>query len=229
MLIPFGPEIWLADGQQTSVAGFHYPTRMAVIRLPDRRLFVWSPVAPDDGLRAAVDALGEVRYLIAPNSLHHLFLQPWKTAYPDAALYAPPGLRHKRVDVQFDADLEGGPPREWASQIDQVQVGGNLITTEMVFFHRESRTVLFTDLLQQFEPGWFRGWRALVARLDLMTGPHARVPRKFRAAFVDRETARASLARIQAWPAEKVVLAHGAPVLQNGAAFISSAFDWLAR
>lgn len=229
MLKPIGHEIWLADGQQASVAGFNYPTRMAVIRLPENRLFLWSPVAIGEELRAAVDALGEVRYLVAPNSLHHLFLEPWKSAYPEAALYAAPGLRQKRPDIHFDADLEDAPHDEWAQQLDQVQVRGNVITTEVAFFHRASGTVLFTDLLQQFEPGWFRGWRGLVARLDLMTGPQAQVPRKFRAAFADRQRARASLARIQAWPAEKVVMAHGAPILEDGAVFIRHAFRWLLR
>lgn len=127
------------------------------------------------------------------------------------------------------ADLDDAPRGEWAQQIDQVQMQGNQITTEVVFFHRASGTVLFTDLLQQFEPGWFHGWRALVARLDLMTGPRAQVPRKFRVAFADRERARASPGRVQAWPAEKVVMAHGAPVLRDGAAFIRNAFQWLRK
>ena len=92
MLQPFGEEIWLADGSVTMVAGFHYPTRMVVIRLPGGALFVWSPVQISDDLRAAVDALGEVRHLIAPNSLHHLFLADWRRAYPAARLHATLGL-----------------------------------------------------------------------------------------------------------------------------------------
>ncbi len=33
MLKAFAEEIWLADGPQVFVAGFGYPTRMAVIRV----------------------------------------------------------------------------------------------------------------------------------------------------------------------------------------------------
>ena len=40
---------------------------------------------------------------------------------------------------------------------------GNAITTEVVFFHARSGTVLFTDLVQQLPAHWFSGWRALVA------------------------------------------------------------------
>lgn len=227
MLQPFDDGIWLADGPTADVAGFRYPTRMAVIRLSGGGLFVWSPVALSEALAAAVDALGEVRYIIAPNSLHHLFLADWRRAYPGARLFAPPGLRRRRGDLDFDGDLGDTPAPEWSRDIDQVVVRGNLITTEVVFFHRTSRTVIFTDLIQHFSPTWFSGWRAVVARLDLMTAPEPQVPRKFRNAFVGRRTARAALGRILAWPAEKVLMAHAAPIEGDGQAFIARAFRWL--
>jgi hypothetical protein len=229
MLIQFSQEIWIAEGPTVATAGFRYPTRMAVIRLADGSLFLWSPIQLSSDLRAEVAALGDVRYLIAPNSLHHLFLDEWRRAYPDARLYAPPGLRTKRQDIAFDGDLGNAPIAAWASEIDQIVVQGNLITTEVVFFHRSSGTVLFTDLIQQFPAGWFSGWRAIVARLDLMVGTEPSVPRKFRATFVNRRAARAALDQILAWPAEKVLLAHGAPVNADGRAFIGRAFRWLTR
>lgn len=85
----FGPEIWAADGSEADVAGFRYPTRMVVIRLTGGSLFVWSPVALSARLREEVEALGEVHYLVAPNSLHHLFLSEWRQTYPQARLYGP--------------------------------------------------------------------------------------------------------------------------------------------
>jgi hypothetical protein len=224
----FGADIWLADGPEADVAGFRYPTRMAVIRLAGG-LLVWSPVGLTDGLRAELAELGEVRWLVAPNSLHHLFLEQWRAAYPLARLHAAPGLAARRPDLVIDAELSDTRPPEWAGELDLALMHGNKITTEAVFFHRASATVLFTDLLQQFPPGWFRGWRALVARLDLMTEAEPSVPRKFRVAFTDRQAARAPLARILDWPAEKVVMAHGRPVEQDGQAFIARAFRWLVN
>jgi hypothetical protein len=229
MLQPFAEEIWLADGPETDVAGFRYPTRMAIIRLSGSRLFVWSPVALSQELRAAVDALGAVRYLIAPNMLHHLFIDQWQRAYPDAKLHAPPGLRRRRKDLMIDADLGDAPDREWAGELDQVPVRGNAIATEIVFFHPRSRTILLCDLIQHFDRDRFSGWRALVARLDLMTGAEPQVPRKFRLAFLDRGAARASIARILVWPADRVVIAHGDPVRSGGRAFVARAFRWLLR
>ncbi|MGO4684751.1 DUF4336 domain-containing protein [Hyphomicrobium sp. 2TAF46] len=226
-LQPFGPNIWLADGPEVKVIGFRYPTRMVVIRLTNGGLLIWSPVALSEDLRRELQALGEVHHLVAPNSLHHLFLDEWQEAYPLARLYGTPGLRVRRKDLDLHAELGDVPPPEWAADLDQVLMRGNRITTEVVFFHKHSGTVLFTDLLQQFPVGWFHGWRAVIARLDLMMAAEPSVPRKFRVAFVDRCAARAALQRVLEWPAKKVVMAHGIPVERDGQAFIARAFRWL--
>jgi Domain of unknown function (DUF4336) len=227
VLTQFADDIWLADGPTTTVMGFRYPTRMAIIRLANGDLFIWSPVALSDNLRESVDALGVVTHIVAPNSLHHLYIDDWRRAYIGAKLYAPPGLREKRKDLVFDIDLETTAVPAWNGEMDHVLVQGNAITTEAVFFHRRSRTVLFTDLIQCFPPDWFFGWRAVVARLDLMVADQPSVPRKFRAAFVNRRAARASIAHILTWPTEKVIMAHGEPVSADGRAFITRTFRWL--
>jgi hypothetical protein len=223
----FAGNIWVADGDTVSVAGFRYGTRMAVIRLADGGLFVWSPVALPADLKGEVDALGTVRWLVTPTRLHNLFLPQWKRAYPDAVLFAAPGSRKRSPHIAFDGDLGEEPGGGWAGEIDQVLMHGNLIAVEAVFFHRESRTVLIADLIQNFEPGWFSGWRAIIARLDGLTAPEPEVPRKFRLAFVNRKVARSALARVLDWPAERVVMAHCPPVGRGGAAFIRRAFCWL--
>ena len=226
-LRPFGDEIWTADGPTVSVAGFAYPTRMIVIRLSDGALFVWSPVALVHELQAAVDELGPVRHIVAPNTLHHLYVADWQKAYPAAKVHGAPTLRAKRRDLKWDDDLEDAPAAAWSRDLDQVAVTGNRITTEVVFFHHRSRTAIFTDLVQNFEPGWFRGWRAVVARFDLLTAARPTVPRKFRITFRDREGAQQAVRRILAWSTVAVLTAHGPPIREDGRAAISHAFDWL--
>ncbi|PLP61266.1 hypothetical protein CYK37_03035 [Mesorhizobium loti] len=229
ILTQFGPEIWTANGPiVTAAGGFHYPTRMAVIRLSGDQLFIWSPIALTTELQAAVRALGDVNCLVPPNSLHHVFLGEWQRAFPQAKTYAPPGLREKRPGIAFDGDLADMSSPPWSADLKQVVIGGNLITTEVVFFHLASRTVLFCDLVQHFKPGWFAGWRAVVARLDLMVNAEASVPRKFRIAFTDRQAARASIQKILAWPADNVLMAHGDPIIREGQAFLRRAFRWLS-
>ena len=227
MLQLLDDNIWTAAGPQVGVLGFSYPTRTVVIRLAGGDLLVWSPTALTPELKAAVDALGPVRHLVSPSAMHNLFLSEWQAAYPDAQLYAPPGLRARRRDLAFDGDLEDGGGHPWSDEVDQVHFAGNRIATEVVFFHRPSRTAIFTDLIQQLDAGDLKGWRALVARLDLMTGSEPQTPRKFRLAFTDRKAARAALTRIEAWPARRVLMAHAPPVMEDGQAFIARTFAWL--
>src|SRR5262249_17893261 len=161
--------------------GFPYPTRMAVIRLSDGDLFVWSPVGLSQPLRVAVEALGPIRHLVSPNALHHLFLAEWQLAYPEARSYASPRLLRKRKDLTFDAERGTAPEPVWAADVDQVVVRGSFTLTEVVLFHRSSRTALFADLIQNFRRDWFKGWRGVVAQFGGIVAPNPSTPRDWRA------------------------------------------------
>ncbi|HTI82765.1 MAG TPA: DUF4336 domain-containing protein [Acetobacteraceae bacterium] len=227
MLRPFGREIWIEDGPVVSFHGFPYPTRMAVIRLSDGSLFIWSPVALSDVLRASVDALGPVRYLVSPNALHHFYLGEWMSAYPAARLFASPRLRKKRKDLGFDGDLADVPEPGWAADIDQVVVRGSFMLTEVVFFHHLSHTVLFADLIQNFPRDWFKGWRGFLARRGGIVAPNPGTPSDWRNSFFNRRAARAAIGQILAWPIERVLIAHGDLPSGDGAALVRRAFGWL--
>lgn len=229
MLIPFGQNIWTAEGGNVEVFGFHYPTRMAVIRLSDQSLFIWSPISLNDELKSEIDKLGEISCIVAPNSLHHLSIPEWQSAYPRAKVYAAPDLQEKRKDIVFDEELTDIAQKQWTQDIDQVIMLGNVITKEVIFFHKPSGTTLFVDLLQQFPKDWHSGWRKIVAKLDLMVDPEATVPRKFRLAFTNRKAARVSVKLILTWPTKSIIMAHGTPVKENGAEFLNRAFSWLMK
>jgi hypothetical protein len=228
-LAPFGENIWVAEGPTVSFYGFPYPTRMVIVRLMNGQLFVWSPIALDQTLRANVDRLGTVAYLVSPNSIHHLFLDEWKNAYPQAKLYASPDLAKKCRDIAFDATLGDAPEPAWAAEIDQVEMAGSFFLTEIVFFHRVSRTAIFADLIQNFSPGWFTGWRGWLARVDGITEADPGAPREWRASFWNRKKARAALNRILDWHPEKAIIAHGTMPRGDTTAFIQNAFRWLSK
>lgn len=168
-----------------------------------------------------------MRHIVAPNTLHHLSLEEWHRAYPEATLHAVRELRAKRPKLNRGSDPGDTPPAEWSNDIDQVVIRGNRITTEVVFFHRRSGTAIFTDLIQQFDAGWFKGWRGVVAKLDLMTSRAPTVPRKYRMAFRDRSMARKTVRQIMAWTTEAVLAAHATPIRFGGRDAIAHAFDWL--
>jgi hypothetical protein len=222
-----GQDIWLADGPTVSFYGFAYPTRMAVIRLSDGSLFVWSPIPPTDELRRTVDALGRVAHLVTPNYLHHLWLRDWGYCYPRARLYAPPGLRKRRSDLSFDAVLGNAPVGFWARDINQIAIPGSFMMTEIVFLHRTSRTVLFGDLIENFSPDWFKGWRGRIARWDGIVSPDFGAPRELRWTFLRRKSARAAVQTILDFEPRNAVIAHGEIATGNGTEFVRRGFRWL--
>lgn len=223
----FGQDIWIRSSDETpETFGFRYPLRMVVVRLADGGLWIWSPVGLTEGLRAEVDALGPVRFLVSPNKFHHLSLSDWQDAYPEAQVVAAPGLEAKRPDLRIDHVLEAGPA-PWGDEIEQVLFTGNPLFEEAVFFHRSSGTVIFCDILQRIPEDMLTGWRLWVARLDRMVGPEPQVPRKFRVSFRDKAALRDAMERVQRWPAKQVLIAHGAPVTQDVEVFLVRAFGWV--
>lgn len=226
MLTRFAKDIWTLDGEALTVMGFDYPTRCTVIRLEDNTLVVISPTGLNGQTQAQIGALGPVTHLIAPNMFHHMFLTDWQKAYPNASLFGLAGLQAKRPDLRIDGLLDDGPIENWGQQIDHV-VLHNKLTAEVVFFHRASQTVIFTDIIQQFPRGFHKGWRGVIARLDLMVGSAPNVPRKFRLGFRGQRDARSAVAQILNWPIERVLMAHGQPVTKDGQAVLKRTFAWM--
>jgi hypothetical protein len=226
-LQPIGDEIWIADGPTVPFFGFPYPTRMAVVRLDERDLWVWSPVALETELRGDVEALGPVRHLVSPNKIHHLFLAEWAAAWPGARLYAPPGLKRRRPDLEFDAELGDRPEPAWENQIDQVVVGGSLAMDEVLFFHRRSSTCLVCDLIQRHDPATAMGWKGWLMRLDGLVGLDGSTPREWRASFISRSRARTAVRRALEWQPERLVIAHGEWAPTGGAEALGTGLRWL--
>ena len=230
-LEPIGPSIWLAEGGLVDFFGFAYPTRSVVVRLPDGALWVWSPVRLSEGLKREVDALGPVAHLVSPNKIHHLFLQHWKAAYPEARLWGPASSLRKRRDLEFAAPLGDEAPPAWGGEIDLAWFRGSPLFDEIVFFHRPSKTAIIADLSENFGPAFldahWRGWQRTIARWSKITVGYGYAPPEMRLSWLDRRPARRALKKLLSWQAERVIMAHGEWQRENGQAYLERAFAWL--
>jgi hypothetical protein len=227
MLEKIERDIWIADGTGVLFFGCQYPTRMTVVRLADGGLWVCSPIALSPPLITAVNALGPVRHLVSPNKLHHLFLKDWAQAWPDAKLYASPGLARRRRDLTFARKLTDMPDPAWASDIDQVIFHGSFAMEEVVFFHRPSRSIIVTDLVQKFDPTTLHGWRGVLMSLGGIVGPDGSTPLDWRLSFWNRRAARAALRKALAWNPQRMIIAHGEWVRENGCKALAQSLRWL--
>ena len=231
MLERLGTDLWVADGGIVSFFGFAYPTRMAVVRLEDDGLWLWSPVECNREIEEEVRALGPVRHLVSPNKLHHLFLAAWKARFPDAKLWGTPSTVARFAKLHFSGTLSDDPPPDWAGQIDQYYFPNSPALDELTFFHRKSKTAIIADLSQPFSEDFLKRhwplWLRWIARLAKMVEGWGYPPIELRFTFRHRAAARAKVRALIAEGPERVVLAHGEIVRSGGAAYLRRAFSWL--
>ena len=200
---------------------------MAVARFSDGSLWVWSPIALTTELADEVEAIGTVRYIVSPNKLHHLFLQQWADRWPDARLYAPPGLARRKPALRFHAELGDEPDQSWQAEIDQVVFRGSFAMAEVVFFHRDSRTAIIGDLIQRFPQTSVSGWKGMVMRLGGLVGEHGGTPGDWRASFLRRGPARAARQTLLGWGPERLLIAHGLCAQTGAAEIIAASLKWI--
>jgi hypothetical protein len=217
-------DIWIAERPQRFY-GLEVGTRMTVMRLAGGNLLLHSPVVLDPELSAALDAIGRVRFAVAPNRVHHLYAGKVAEVYPDARLWVAPGLGRKRPDLAFAAVLGDEAPAEWKGEVDQVFFRGRPYENEVVFLHRASRTLIMCDLAFNFGPRAATPTRLLMKLLRSYGrfGPSTLDPWLIR----DRGAARQSLERILAWDFERVVVAHGEVLESGGRAALRQGYSWL--
>lgn len=207
-LDPLATHLWHAT-HAFKANGLPITTRMTVVRLPENKLLIHSPIPmpPGSALLRQVQSLGSVAFIVAPNKMHHLFLAPGAAAFPQATVYGPQGLAKKRPDLAARLqELPTGNLPAWLPDLEHLAFQGIPAGNESVWFHRPSATLIVTDLLQ-----WMAGdlpWptRAYATLTGVRRG--LAVPWTVRALVRDRAAAARSAEQLLRWPFTRVVMAH---------------------
>lgn len=218
-----------AHVQDVRFMGITMPARMSVVR-EGAQLVVISPFRPSDALCHALDALGEVAHIIAPNLFHHLFAGDFKARYP-AKLWAPRGLEQKRPDLEIDAffDDEGaiGPLTYRACPAFGMRTSllARKSFGETVFFHEASRTLIVTDCCFHFD----ESCSPLLRTLARASGGYKRLAPSpvERFGVIDKAAARKTVDEILKWDFVRVVVAHGGVVEDDAKTRFRDGFTWL--
>jgi Domain of unknown function (DUF4336) len=127
-------------------------------------LWIHSPVGLDGPLIATLAQLGTVRHVVSPNFEHVKFAKQWADHYPDASMWACPGMMAKHPEVRWTGEIPAGarPGRDepWDTQaaagaavIQALHVDcevnpftGTPFFNEVIYFHVPSATLMTTDL-----------------------------------------------------------------------------------
>lgn len=221
MIREVAKDIWVAE-QPLRYLGLSIGTRMTVIRLTNSpELLVISPIQVSDAMVRQLNKLGTVTHLIAPNLYHYFFAAEFKALYPQATFWAAPGLAEKKPDLPIDRTIGNDYSSEWPGLecilLDGFRTlgsGGLDSLNECVFFHLASRTLVLTDAAFNFDES-FPWLTQLAARIG--GGYRSLSPSLLeKIATTEKEKVRRSIEKILNWDFDRVVMAHGSIVNQNG-------------
>lgn len=228
MITNIDQDIWTFDGPEIVFVGAPMHTRMTVVRLGDGRLWVHSPIELSDSVRSFIDGLdGDIAALIAPNKFHYMFIEPWRKAFPDAKVFAEEDLVRKVPSLGNAEVLSNSSPEVYASDIDQVIFGGNHMFQEVVFFHKASKTVIFTDLMANLKTDGIPLLPRLFLKFEGVTYPNGGVPRMYRWFSKDKDMTRNALRVLLGWNPQRVIFCHGEAFDIAAEALIAKEFKYL--
>jgi hypothetical protein len=210
-------ELWVHEQR---VLGIDDGLRMTITTLDDGGLWVHSPTPLTAAVREAVDQLGPVRHVIAPNNHHHKSLRDWHEAYPTAQLHVSEGIPRKEPWLREYQLLTATSGDAWHGAVRSQPISGTPFFSETAFFHPQSASLIVSDFVQnhsasQTQTLGLRVTRALFSMLGfrgVCTAPPLALPwvRKDPALF------RASIESILAWDFDRIVICHGAIVETRG-------------
>lgn len=217
-------DLWVAE-QPLRLGPAQFGTRTTLVRLSDGGIWIHSPIALDEALRAEIEALGPVRYIVAPNKVHYFYVDENTRAFPGARLYLAPGLREKREELPAGQTLGEEAVAPWSEDLDQAFVEGWAFANETAFLHRKTQTLILTDLVFNL-----RAPRPLGERIALsIMGAYDRFgpSRLARITMRDRKAVRRGIDRILEWDFERVLIAHGELVEKGGRELLRKSYSFL--
>jgi len=157
-LTPISTGVWAAE-RPFIWNNIDVGSRSTIARMDDGSLLVHSPVEWDAELGECLVALGGgVGHIIAPNYEHLKYTAQWADQYPEANMYACPGLPLRMPHVKFDHELPD-VPETFAESValrwmdcEVNPFTGKPFFNEVVFFHKKSRSFLCADAFWNY-PG----------------------------------------------------------------------------
>lgn len=202
--------IWLKE-YPIKYAGTKFNSRMTIVRLKSGNLFIHSPCNIDDELKDQINELGKVEFIVAPGYYHYFHVASAQKAFLDSETFICPGIEKKLPSLIFDWILGDRPDSRWAEDFDQVLLRGNKYIWEVAFCHKETKTLILVDLIENFtnktkDVNWaLKLWWKLIFHMWENPKPAP----EYQFGWKDKKAARNSLQTILQWDFDKIIISHG--------------------
>ena len=202
--------IWIVE-YPIHYAGCDFYSRMTIVRLANGNLFIHSPCEINESIKAQINKIGKVEFIVAPGSYHYFYITSAQMAFPDAETFICPGIERKKPELEFDWLLGDRPDVRWENDFEQVLVRGNKHIWEVAFYHKSTKTLILVDLIENITDKTegvnltLKLWWKLVFHMWNNPKPAP----EYQLGWKDKKAASKSLNKILVWDFEKIILSHG--------------------
>ncbi|RKF54464.1 hypothetical protein GcM3_209016 [Golovinomyces cichoracearum] len=249
----FSPEITTISGPFERYGKVKIGYRATIVEYSKGKLAVFSPCPLTSTVINEINGRN-VRFLIAPDLEHHIFIQSWKQSFPEASLIGPKSLYDKRVSMhKKDKNIL---PLQWyalytAANKQNMHIEENFdkvfdcefidghINQEMVYLHKPSKTLIQADLIwnlpakEQYSlvehksSNSQRYLSSIVSKMLNING--SAIGQRVISWYLfakNRESFNLSIKRIQTWDFENIIPCHGDLISGNGKEIFNKLMKW---
>ena len=193
--------------------------RSTLVPLKNNKFVLISPVKFDEVQRSEL-LKANPEAIVSPSCFHHLFIKAAHDYLPEAKLYGAPGLQRKRADIKWDGILtENSWP--YQDELKAIFIEGAPKINEVVFYHRDSKTLIVTDLLFNLKNLKSIPEKLVYGLMGTFNVPA--VSRLVKLLTKDRKALKKSLQQVLVLDFDRLVMAHGEIIPTGGKKIMTDA------
>ncbi|KAI0320486.1 hypothetical protein OF83DRAFT_1162377 [Amylostereum chailletii] len=147
--------IWTFSRPFTRVGFLYIGGRSTAIKLSDGGVWVLASTPLDEPTKKTIDNMGPVKYIIAADRVHYLYVAQFHKAYPEAKVLGVEPLlaKEEQLGLKFSNCNPGAPhPDLFCTQFLTCTYSyfSGFHNKDVAFLHKPSRTLIQADLLFNF-------------------------------------------------------------------------------
>lgn len=218
--------IWVGE-RPVWFSGVRLRARTTVLRLEDGGLLVHSPPEPSEAFCTALSELGEVRWIVVPNSFHHLGVPATAARFASAKVVGPESAKAHNPKLQLHMGLGDDAFPSAVKELEVIPLEGCPFLDETVLFHRPTGSLVGADILISAcaRDHWSWRWAARLTGLYEKTG----APPDVRHKTEPNDDAKRSIDRMASLPLERLLVAHSDPIEDRPAERLLDGWSFVRR
>jgi len=215
--------VWTFSTSFTRLGLFKIGGRSTAIRLTSGDVWVLASSPLTTETKETIDRLGPVKFIVGPNSVHHLFLAEFHEAYPNARLVSVAEAVEKKRGENLNwhgywSDSDREPTFGFEDEIKSCYFSG-FRNKDVAFLHSPSKTLIVADLIFNL-PATEQYSESSIGSLPLVgrwLNPYSVFHRKLAKVLgIDVMAMNRDVETVASWDFQRIIPCHGDVIAVDG-------------